>query len=47
MVDGQQHLTLTGSDRKDYSVLKLKQDVAVLQMANPDVTDQSLESLRR
>jgi hypothetical protein len=46
LVDGQRHLTLTGWDRKDYSILKLKPDVVVLQMANPDVTDLSLESLR-
>ena len=42
----QRHLTLTGWDRKDYSILKLKPDVVVLQMANPDVTDKSLESLQ-
>jgi hypothetical protein len=46
LVDGQRHLTLTGWDRKDYSLLKLKPDVVVLQMANPDVTDQALESLK-
>ena len=46
IVDGQRHLTLTGWDRKDYSILKLKPDVVVLQMANPDVTDKSLESLQ-
>ena len=46
LVDGQRHLTLTGWDRKDYSVLRLKPDVVVLQMANPDVTDQSLEPLK-
>ncbi len=45
IVDGQRHLTLTGWDRKDYSILKRKPDVVVLQMANPDVTDKSLESL--
>jgi hypothetical protein len=45
-VDGQRHLTLTGWDRKDYSLLKLKPDVVVLQMANPDVTDHALEPLR-
>ena len=45
-MDGQRHLTLTGWDRKDYSILKLKPDVVVLQMANPDVTDKSLESLQ-
>jgi Leucine-rich repeat (LRR) protein len=46
LVNGQRHLTLTGWDRKDYSILKGKRDVVVLQMANPDVTDQSLESLK-
>jgi hypothetical protein len=46
IVDGQRHLTLTGWDRKDYSILKLKPDVVVLQMANPDVTDESIESLQ-
>ena len=45
MVNGQRHLTLTGWDRKDYSILRFKPDVVVLQMANPDVTDESLESL--
>ncbi len=46
MVDGQRHLTLTGWDRKGYSILKRAPDVAVLQMANHDVTDQSIESLK-
>jgi hypothetical protein len=46
IVDGQRHLTLTGWDRKDYSVIKLKPDTVVLQMANPDVTDATLESLK-
>jgi len=46
MVSGQRHLTLTGWDRKDYSLLKFNPDVVVLQMANPDVTDQTLEALR-
>jgi hypothetical protein len=45
LVDGQRHLTLTGWDRKDYSVLRLERDVVLLQMANPDVTDETLESL--
>jgi Leucine Rich repeat len=45
-VGSEKHLTLTGSDRKSNPDLKQKQDVAVLQMANADVTDQSLESLR-
>jgi len=46
LVNGQRHLTLTGWDRKDYSILKGKPDVVVLQMANPDVNDQSLASLK-
>ena len=46
IVDGQRHLTLTSWDRKDYSILKFKPDVVVLQMANPDVTDISLEPLQ-
>ena len=45
-VGGEKHLTLTGSDPNTAPDLKQKQDVAVLQMANPDVTDQSLESLK-
>ncbi len=45
MVDDHRHLTLTGWDRKDYSVLRFKPNVVVLQVANPDVTDESLESL--
>jgi hypothetical protein len=47
IVDGQRHLTLTGWDRKDYSILKLKPDAVVLQMANPDVTDKTLEPLQQ
>ncbi|MGO9918685.1 MAG: hypothetical protein ACLQIB_28805 [Isosphaeraceae bacterium] len=46
LVDGQRHLTLTGWDRKDYSLLKLNPDVVVLQMANPDVTDETIEALK-
>jgi hypothetical protein len=45
-VDGQRHITLTGWDRKDYTFLGSKHDVAVLQMANPDVTDRTLELLK-
>lgn len=43
---GQEHLTLTGSDPKTAPDMNKKQDVAVLQMANPDVNDQSLELLK-
>ena len=46
LVDGRRHVTLTGWDRKDYSLLGLMPDVSVLQMANPDVTDEVLEKLR-
>ncbi len=46
VVDGQRHITLTGWDRKDYGFLRSKQDVAILQMANPDVTDQTLELIK-
>jgi hypothetical protein len=45
-VDGERHITLTGWDRTDYSVLAARPDTVVLQMANPDVTDQTLEYLR-
>jgi hypothetical protein len=45
LVDGERHLTLTGWDRSDYSVLRLKPDVVVLQMANPDVSDGTLALL--
>jgi hypothetical protein len=45
-VGGEKRLTLTDSDPKTAPDLKQKQDVAVLQMANADVNDQSLESLR-
>jgi hypothetical protein len=46
-VEGERHVTLTGSDRKADPGLALKPDVAVLQMANnPDVNDRTLESLR-
>jgi hypothetical protein len=46
IVNGQRHITLTGWDRKDYSFLGSKRDVVVLQMANPDVMDLTLERLR-
>jgi hypothetical protein len=46
LVAGELHITLTGWDRKDYSVLRARPDVVVLQMANPDVTDETLEYLK-
>lgn len=48
IVEGELHITLTGWDRgpTGYTVLKGKPQTVVLQMANPDVTDQTLEWLR-
>src|SRR6185312_1101269 len=46
IVEGERHITLTGSERKADSGFEIKPDTTVLQMANsPDVTDQTLESL--
>jgi hypothetical protein len=45
-VDGELHITLTGWDRHDYSVLADRPKAVVLQMANPDVTDQTLAHLQ-
>jgi hypothetical protein len=45
-VEGEKHLTLTGADPTTAPDLQQEQDVTVLQMANPDVNDQSLESLK-
>lgn len=46
IVEGERHLTLTGWDRKDYGFLGSKSDAVVVQMANPDVDDATLTSLR-
>jgi hypothetical protein len=45
-VNGEQHVTLTGWDKKDYSVLARLPETVVLQMANPDVTDETLHHLK-
>jgi len=45
VIDGARAVTLTGWDRDDYSILATKTDVAILEMGNPDVTDQTLELL--
>lgn len=46
MVGGERHVTLTGWARKDYdATIQGRPDVVVLQMANPDVTDETLASL--
>jgi hypothetical protein len=46
MVDGELHITLTGWHGADYSFLEKKNAAVVLQMANPDVTDATLNYLR-
>ena len=45
MVSGERHLTLTGWDQKDYSVITKCENAIVLQMANSDVTDETLAFL--
>jgi hypothetical protein len=45
VVDGERHITLTGWDRRDYAALRQWPDVVVLQMANADVTDDTLKLL--
>jgi hypothetical protein len=46
IVSGELHITLTGWHEADYSFLEKKRSAVVLQMANPDVTDQTLNYLR-
>jgi hypothetical protein len=46
IVDGELHLTLTGWDGTDYAVLRTKPQTVVLQMANENVTDETLQNLR-
>ena len=46
LVNNEVHITLTGWDRKNYTPLRLKSDVVMLQMANPDVTDATLSLLK-
>jgi len=45
IIDGQRALTLTGWDRADYSFLRGKSDVGILEMGNADVTDDTLRLL--
>ena len=45
-VNGETHVTLTGWDKKDYSVLEQYKDAAVVQMANADVTDDAVKHLK-
>lgn len=46
IVDGERRITLTGLENFDYTTLKSKRDIVVLQMANPDVTDATLGYLQ-
>lgn len=45
LVDGVPALNLTGWDRRDYDILRRKRDVAILEMGNADVTDDTLSLL--
>jgi hypothetical protein len=45
-VNGETHVTLTGIPNYDYAKLPRFREAAVLQMANPDVTDETLKQLR-
>ncbi len=45
VVDGEVHITLTGWNQNDYSPLAQKKNAVVLQMANPDVTDETIDFL--
>jgi hypothetical protein len=45
VIDGARALNLTGWDRGDYSILGRKPDVAILEMGNADVTDDTLALL--
>jgi hypothetical protein len=47
VVDGETHLTLTGWGRKDYAAIAQHPETVVLQMANGDVTDDTLRSVAK
>jgi hypothetical protein len=42
VVDGELHITLTGWKKDDYALLRQRPKAAVVQMANEDVTDETL-----
>ena len=46
LVDGELRITLTGLTNFEYATLKQKPQTVVLQMANPDVDDETLEHLK-
>lgn len=45
VLDGERALNLTGWDRDGYGIIAQRPDLAILEMGNPDVTDQTLELL--
>jgi len=45
VIDGERALNLTGWDRPGYDILAQKTDVAILEMGNANVTDETLELL--
>ena len=45
-MDGELHITLTGWEQNNYDVLRARPKTVVLQMANADVSDATLEHLR-
>jgi hypothetical protein len=46
IIDGEPHITLTGWNKSDYALLETKRETVVLQMANPDVGDETLAYLK-
>ena len=46
IVDGERHVVLTGWNKSDYGLLENLSDAVVLEMANPDVTDETLKLLQ-
>jgi hypothetical protein len=46
VVDGELRITLTGLNDFDYTILRQKPQTVVLQMANPNVDDRTLENLK-
>ncbi len=45
VINGERAIVLTGWDRNGYGILAEKSDLAILEMGNPDVTDETLELL--
>jgi len=45
VIDGERAITLTDWDREDYSLLAERTDTVILELGNPDVSDETLELL--